>query len=94
MEETSFDDWNEFTLVVYRRLSKSEQYDSRAYINTRTYTCTLRLRAPARVDSMQLLVVIFVCRGSHATSGWVSSGPANTLPVSAVDETIFNYVQS
>ena len=47
---------------------------------------------------MQLLVVIFVYRSSNAYSNaascWVSSGPSNTLSLSAVDHTIFNYVQS
>jgi hypothetical protein len=47
---------------------------------------------------MQLLVLIFVYRSSNAHSNaascWVSSGPSNTFPLSAVDHTIFNCVQS
>src|SRR5207249_4211857 len=89
-----FHESHELTLHAWRALSHAVRYDSRAYINTGTYNRTLRPGASARVDSMQLLVVIFVCRSSNAASLWVSSGSSNTFPLSAVDHTIFNYVQS
>jgi hypothetical protein len=48
---------------------------------------------------MRLLdVAIFVRRRSNAHSNaagfWVSSGPSNAFILSAVDHTIFDYVQS
>jgi hypothetical protein len=78
-----------------------ERYDFQGKINTGTYTRTVRARAPARFDSMQVLV-IFVPGGSNGHSNahsngasvWVPSGPSNTFPLSALDHAIFNYIQS
>ena len=53
-------------------------------------------RGYARLDSVQLLAVIFVwCRSNaHSAGFWLPSGPSNTVPLSAVDYAIFNDVQS